>query len=143
VRSATIELFGRLIEVQESDLGAQTVLLDGRVVSRKPFAGWIGASHFLELYEDGAEHVVEIRRGHTGLRFTSVQIRVDGRLREVLKHKVGQGKSTNCPYCRYSLLGQRPVSETAPDEIRCPECGRHTTLGALGLSSIDDLAADA
>jgi len=140
MRSATIELFGRFVEVQETDWGAQTVLMDGRVVSRKPLAGWLGASHFLDLDEAGTTRRVEIRRGHTGLRFTSVQVRVDGRLREVLKLKAGAGKSTACPYCAYSLVGQQPVSDTAPDEIRCPECGRHTTLGALGLSSIDELA---
>lgn len=141
MRSATIELFGRFIEVQETDLGGQTVLMDGRVVSRRRLAGWFGASHFLDLDEGGARRRVEIRRGHTGLRFTSVQVRVDGRLREVLKLKAGEAKSTSCPHCAYSLVGQRPVSENAPDEIRCPECGRHTTLGALGLTSVDELAA--
>ena len=42
---------------------------------------------------------------------------------------------TRCRGCRYLLMGQRVIDGI----IRCPECGRPTTLAELGLHSPEDL----
>lgn len=41
---------------------------------------------------------------------------------------------TCCEKCRYNLIGQRPTG----DRLKCPECGRRTTMQELGIT-IDDL----
>lgn len=48
----------------------------------------------------------------------------------------GQLKRRACPDCRYQLIGQQ-VDESGG--LRCPECGRRTTLGELGLDGPEDL----
>jgi hypothetical protein len=45
-------------------------------------------------------------------------------------------RHTTCPGCGYQLLGQTVDGEGA---VRCPECGRATTLTELGLDDPADL----
>ncbi len=47
---------------------------------------------------------------------------------------------TTCPGCKYQLIGQT-VDEAGG--LRCPECGRPTTLTELGLDGPDDLLPEA
>ncbi len=137
MRTASAILFRRLIEVRENSWGAQSVLVDGREVSRRMLGGWTARAHVFPLTDDqGCEHRVEIQGTHTGLRTTRAVLRVDGRARQILE-LVAPGISTRkCPHCGYSLIGQRARN----DQVQCPECGRHTTLAQLGLDSPDDLA---
>lgn len=48
----------------------------------------------------------------------------------------GHLSRTVCQQCRYQLLGQRV---DAKGRLRCPECGRRTTLLELGLEQPEDL----
>ncbi len=45
-------------------------------------------------------------------------------------------RRTTCPGCKYQLIGQT-VDEAGG--LRCPECGRATTLAELGLDGPEDL----
>jgi hypothetical protein len=48
----------------------------------------------------------------------------------------GHLKRTACPGCRYQLLGL-PLGDAGA--VRCPECGRRTTILELGLDGPEDL----
>lgn len=45
-------------------------------------------------------------------------------------------RHTTCPGCRYQLIGQQVDARGC---LRCPECGRQTTLTELGLDDPADL----
>jgi hypothetical protein len=49
-------------------------------------------------------------------------------------------RRTTCPGCKYQLIGQT-VDEAGG--LRCPECGRPTTLTELGLDTPEDLVPEA
>jgi len=57
----------------------------------------------------------------------------DAWLRNTINTKI---TTTNCPQCRYSLLGLAP----ADGAILCPECGCRLNLAVLGMSPQDFLA---
>jgi len=131
------EIHGRLIEIRRGDFGGETVLVDGRPVSRRPFAGVIGVaggSHFFEIEgQDGATHHVEVRLEDAmsiSLRALKRElfsgnvfvVSVDGRERCRLMPMKRGDEPTLCPNCGYDLRNL-PVEN---EEVRCPECGRHT-----------------
>jgi hypothetical protein len=61
-------------------------------------------------------------------------------MRFALKRAVrGHLSGTVCPECRYQLIGQRV---SASGSLRCPECGRRTTIAELGLAGPEDLLPD-
>jgi DNA-directed RNA polymerase subunit RPC12/RpoP len=123
----------RRLEIRITDWGAEQVLLDGRVVSRKRFAGFFRPSHFIEV--EGANGVVrhvEVRRidlSKLGLGRYRMIVTVDGVDRSHLAPVDPRAPLSVCPHCGYRLVGQ-PVER---DEVRCPECGRHTPAAVLGL----------
>ena len=53
-------------------------------------------------------------------------------LRLFLRRDIGRAR---CPTCGYSLLGR----QVEHGRVRCSECGRHSTLEALGLGGPDEL----
>ena len=139
MRSASVKIVGRVVVVQESDFGAQSVHVDGRCISRKRFGVWTAPAHTLSLTDDaGDEHRVEIRFGYTGWRMTRAIVHVDHQMYRVLSltsDADGAGGAVRCTKCGYSLMGQ-PVDD---DAVRCPECGKQASLDSLGLHSAADL----
>lgn len=136
MRNASVKIVGRAVVVRESDFGAQSVHVDGELVSRKRFGGWTAPVHAFALTDDGGdEHRIEIRFGYTGFRMTKAIVHVDHQMYRVLQLAAHADATILCPKCRYSLVGQ-PVEN---DEVRCPECGQKTTLKILGVHSAEDL----
>lgn len=131
------EIHGRLIELRQGGMGGQKVLVDGRVVSEKPFAGIAGASHFFDITDDaGAERPVEVRLIDTsklGIGKYQVILSVEGRERCRLAPIDPNAPPLACRNCGYSLASL-PIEN---GEIRCPECGRHTSATAIGLREDD------
>ena len=134
MRTYRAEIHGHIIEARQGDLGTDRVLVDGRIVSTKPFGGWYGASHFIEIEdEEGKTRAVEVGwvdRSRLGL-YDRMRISVDGVERGVLEPLPSKYAAQNCLHCGYPLRGL-PVEH---HEIRCPECGRHS---AARLVNADD-----
>jgi DNA-directed RNA polymerase subunit RPC12/RpoP len=121
------ELHGHIIEARSTDWGAEHVLVDGRIVSNKLLAGLWHTPHFFDINdEQGNPRLIEVRWldvSKIGLGTYRVVINVDGQERCRLE-PIDTSKPANvCAYCGYSLRGL-PVENS---EIRCPECGRHTS----------------
>ena len=129
---------GRLIEARLSDLGSEQVLIDGRLVSNKPWAGLLHPSHHFDLTDDdGRPFHLEVRRHDVSKlkigRYRMIVV-VDGVERCRLE-PVDLSKPPHvCANCGYSLRGQRAEA----GEVRCPECGRHTPAPFLGLADEKD-----
>ena len=131
------ELHGHIIEARQGDLGTDRVLVDGRIVSTKLLGGWYGASHFLEITdEQGRTHHVEVGwvdRSKLGLGKYRMTIKVDGVERGEFGPVDPAHMAGSCHHCGYPLRGL-PIDN---QEIRCPECGRHTSALLIDSSLID------
>lgn len=137
------EIHGNRIELRKGDWGSQTVLLNGRPVSVKPFAGWSSESHFLDIQDDNdTTHHIEVRlfdQSKWGMGDHRVVISVNGSERCRLEPFDPDRLNDKCVNCGYRLVGL-PVES---DEIRCPECGRHTATAMLDLPEMDGASEDA
>ena len=130
-----VVIHGHIVEARTNELAAEYVLLDGRVVSTKPFAALYQAAHFFDLEdEQGKTRHVEVRwtqRSKLGLGKFHVQVNVDGVDRCKLKSIDASKGPDCCTNCGYSLLGL-PVEN---GEARCPECGKHMDAALLSASN--------
>ncbi|MHC5024441.1 MAG: hypothetical protein ACYTGG_11125 [Planctomycetota bacterium] len=129
------DIHGHVIEARHGDLGRQRVLVDGRIVSDMPFAGLSRPSHFFEVVDDAGEtHHVEVRwidESKFGLGRYRVLVMVDGVERKRLAPVDILRPPTICGHCGYRLEGL-PAKN---DEVRCPECGRHTPASLVRAAS--------
>jgi hypothetical protein len=99
----------------------------------------------VELYVNGFGWVYETLR--TGVFFAALAppfllglLTRDLTLGAFLKRALrGRLKRTACPGCGYQLLG---LGVDEQGVVRCPECGRNTRLGELGLDGPEDLLPD-
>lgn len=134
MRTAHTILFDYFVEIREGEL-SQTVLVNGEPVSTKAFAALTGGSHYFTLTDkDGTAHNLEVRSHGQGMLKTDVTILCDGRpsvFLHLVKDKPATSRDPRCLACGYSLQGLAVVN----DEIRCPECGRHTAIKLLGFAS--------
>lgn len=136
MRVARFEVCGRLLEIREGELGEHLVLVDGRVISKKPLGWWLnGSSHFFDLADEatGRTHHIEVQVRGWGLRRTPAVVLVDGVERATLALVSRRRAQQLCPHCAYSLAGLLIDN----DEVMCPECGRHTAVAILGLKRGD------
>lgn len=137
-----VELHGQRIELRQGDWGGQRVLLNGRIISDRPFAGLSNDSHFFDIQdEDGRTRHIEIRlRDLSKLGFGKyvAVVNVDGAERCRLQPMNSDLRSDRCANCGYSLVGAQPEN----DEVRCPECGRHTPVSMLDLPKPGERADD-
>ncbi len=127
-------IHGHAVELRIGDLGGETALVNGRVVSSRPFAGWWSGSNRFEMAdESGSVRHVELTARAVGSlkRLVSyvLDVRVDGIARATLEPEPSGRKPGMCVNCGYDLAGLVPVP--GPDgkpgvEVRCPECGRHS-----------------
>lgn len=120
------ELHGRRVELRVGDFGGQELLIDGRVVSSRPFAGCFSlspSSHADLVGDDGLARHLELRVEHSGWARHKVRVRliVDGEDRALIE-PLPLTDPTLCVNCGYTLRGL-PIEL---GEVRCPECGRHT-----------------
>jgi len=131
VRFARFDLLGRVLEVREGDFGDHLVLVDGRVVSHKSMGFWVGgSSHFFELAsEEGEKLHIEVQVRGWRFRFTPAFLLADGAELAALELVSRRHMQRRCPYCVYSLVGLTVEN----NEVKCPECGRHSSLAVLGL----------
>lgn len=122
---------GHAIEVRVGDLGRERVLLDGRLVSHRPFAGWTNESHFIDITDEkGAVRRVEVRvvTPTKGLGLVQkVRISVDGMDRALVDPLSVNRRPSCCPNCGYNLAGLTPTN----GEVKCPECGRHASASLI------------
>ena len=126
------EVAGRLVDVRVGVWGNQTVLVDGKVVSDKGWAGlWGSVSHFFTMADaEGRQRNTEVRLVDRsgGLQVSlRVEVLLDGRLARPILEVGSEEAAGLCPRCRYSLDGL----EEENGEIKCPECGRHTAVEVL------------
>jgi len=126
------EVVGRIIECRIGAWGRQTVLVDGTPVSDKLWAGLSGSvSHFFAIVDsEGKTRNCEVRpidRLGGLLPVGKVEVVLDGRTTVTLLEVTRDLDQAACPRCGYSLQGLEPEN----DEIKCPECGRHTPTEML------------
>jgi hypothetical protein len=128
------EIHGRLIEARGGSFSSQEVLVDGRAVER----GWLDMLtdrpfRFEITGDDGRTHAVEVlwtsKRKSLGLK-QQVCISVDGVERARLDPLPDHAAPGLCVNCGYALSGLAAEN----GEIRCPECGRHTSARTAGLA---------
>lgn len=128
-----VELHGHRVELRYGDWGGQRVLVNGAIVSDRPFAGLKNDSHFFDILdEDGRIHHIEVRLrdlSKLGLGKYVAVVNVDGVERCCLQPMNPDDRSDRCANCGYSLVGALPEN----GEVRCPECGRHTPVSMLEL----------
>lgn len=128
-----VELHGQRVELRHGDWGGQRVLVNGAIVSDQPLAGLKNDSHFFDLRDDeGTTHHIEMRLrdlSKLGMGKYVVVVNVDGVERCRLQPIDPDHRSNRCANCGYSLIGAVPEN----DEVRCPECGRHTPMSMLEL----------
>ncbi len=120
------EIHNHIVELRKGDLGGEQVLVNGRIISDRPWAGWHRPSHFFELTDEQSTlRHVEVRLVDTsrfGLGKYRAIISVDGVERCRLEPIDPAAPPYVCGNCGYSLTGL-PIEN---GEVRCPECGRHT-----------------
>lgn len=121
------EVAGCLFDVRVGTWGNQTVLVDGAPASEKPWAALSGSvSHFFTFADsEGKQRNVEVKvidRSGGLMVAMRVEVSLDGRAAAPLSEVGSDEARGRCPRCGYSLEGLAPVN----DEIKCPECGRHT-----------------
>ena len=128
------EVHGNVIEGRQGDLGHDRILLNGRLVSRTWLGGWYGASHWFEIADEaGHARRVEVRwvdHSKLGLGKYRMRISIDGVPRCEVEPMSDDRPLGTCPNCGYALHGL-PIDS---GEVRCPECGRHHSAAALGLT---------
>ena len=132
MKTYKVIIHGHIVEARTNEWGAEYVLLDGSLVSRRIFASLHQANHFFDLEdEQGKTRHIEVswtERSKLGLGKFHVQINVDGVIRCKLKPSDTKKDPGCCTNCGYSLNGLQ--IENA--EVRCPECGRHTDATFIG-----------
>lgn len=136
------QIHGALIEARRGPLGGESVLLNGRVVSSRPFAGFTRASHFFDVTdEQGNPRLVEVQWidvSKLGLGKYRVAVRVNGVERARLEPIDPARPIDVCYQCGYPLKGLPIVH----GEIRCPECGRHSLAALVGHGIVQPGASD-
>lgn len=119
-------IHGHVIEARRSEWASESILLDGRIVSRKPWAGLLRTSHHFDITDErGESRHVEVRWidiSKLGLGKYRVLVIVDGMERCRLEPVDLSKPPDACANCGYALKGL-PVQN---GEVRCPECGRHS-----------------
>jgi len=137
-----VAIHGHIVEARTNEWGAEYVLLNGSLVSRKPYAGFYQANHFFDLEdEQGKTRHIEVSwtdRSKLGLGKYHVQLNVDGVTRCKLKPSDTKKDQDCCTNCGYSLNGLTVDN----DEVRCPECGKHTDAALLGEIAQAEGASD-
>jgi hypothetical protein len=127
------EVHGNLVELRLGELGNEQVLLNGRPISRRPLLVFGPYSHFFDVTDEAGEaRHVELRRqdlSKLGLGKYRVLVVVDGVERCRLEPLDLRVPPDVCANCGYSLRGQ----QVEAGEIKCPECGRHTSAVVTGL----------
>ena len=82
VKMYRTSICGHVVEARLGELLSEQVLVDGRIVSSRPFAGLVRGSHFFDLEDErGDRHHVEVRRvdlSKIGLGRYRMVITVDG-----------------------------------------------------------------
>jgi Zn finger protein HypA/HybF involved in hydrogenase expression len=125
------EVHGHIIEGRLGWLGAEHILVDGKLVSSDLFAAMRRAGHFFELVdEQGRTRNAEVHFKATrlGLKYVMV-VSIDGVQRTIVRPATEAANLRRvCRYCGYSLGGLEPENK----EYRCPECGRHTPAIEVG-----------
>lgn len=127
------EVLGCLVELRIGSGGGEIVLVDGALLSRKPWAYLTGQhEHYFGVEDaDGETRNVEVRVEDRsgGLQAAlRVVVNVDGEAFTVLPEVDAPARYTRCGHCGYDLHGL----EAQNHEVRCPECGRHTSAKLLG-----------
>jgi hypothetical protein len=132
------QLHGHIIEARQGDLGCDRVLIDGKVVSTKYLGGWYGASHFVEIEDEaGKVRHVEISwidRSRLKVGKYRMCLTVDGVVRGEIEPTDPGLAPGSCTHCGYSLEGLNAENQ----EIRCPECGRHTSAALIDTPTRSD-----
>ncbi|MGQ0626916.1 MAG: hypothetical protein ACT4PL_02310 [Phycisphaerales bacterium] len=129
-------ILGHAVELRYGDFGGQQLLVDGRLVQDRPFAGLFGRSCFSDLTDPlGKVHAVEFRvvsGGTLGLRSQMV-VHADGHHVATVKASKASAAPSRCVHCTYDLRGLSPEN----GEVRCPECGRHSSASGLDLGVVE------
>ena len=125
-------LEGRRIELRRGDLGAETLLVDGREVSRH-LVKLSARGHHVDVQDErGATRHLEVRlvdESRLGIGRYVALVSIDGVPRARVQPVPRPHDPVRaCLHCGYILDGL-PVLH---DEIRCPECGRHTPEMMIG-----------
>lgn len=120
-------LHGHRVEARFSDMGRETVLVDGREIASRWLYRMLGRTHHFDLTdEQGGLRHVELRliqADSLGLKYT-LKVAVDGVERAALAPVNDRAKPGRCINCGYELKGLEPHNH----EVLCPECGRHTPV---------------
>ncbi len=142
MRTYQVVIHGHIVEARTNEWGAEYVLLNGSLVSRKPYAGFYQANHYFDLEdEQGKTRHIEVswtERSKLGLGKFHVQINVDGVTRCKLKPSDTKKHPDCCTNCGYSLKGLKADNA----EVRCPECGKHTDAAFISPEDSDKSTTD-
>ncbi len=137
MRSYRTEVLGHIIEGRQYDIGRDIVLVDGRIVSTKWFGGWLLASHFIDITDAaGRLRAVEVSwvdRSKFGLGKYRMTVKVDGVEHAEVEPVDPTRTLGTCHNCGYDLRGVKAQD----GEIKCPECGRHSSARLIDPSLID------
>lgn len=131
-----MELHGHLIEVRHDSFSMGEVLVDGRPQRRSIIDALLDRPLRFEIKDErGTPRWVEIRWIQTarslGFRHR-LAISVDGIERAMLEPEPQSAGAGRCLNCGYALAGLTPVN----GEVKCPECGRHTSARLAGLNEV-------
>lgn len=120
-------LHNQRVEVRRGDFGGLEVLVNGRVVSSRPFASWTTRPYIIPLTDEaGHERAVELQVVSAKMGFSmALVILVDGQVRARLMPERLVHKPEVCANCGHPVVGLKAVN----GEVQCPECGRHTPAG--------------
>ena len=120
-------IHGQLIEFRHGDFGGETLLINGRPIANRPFGGWWRKPHYFSLKDEANnDRQVELRLvdvSRFGVGKYRMVVSVDGHERARIEPADDKRVPNTCANCGYSLAGL-PVENI---EVRCPECGRHTS----------------
>jgi len=120
-------IHGQLIEFRHGDFGGETVLVNGVARASRPLGGWWRKPHYFTIEDEtGKDRQVELRLidiSKLGVGNYRMVVSVDGRERCRVEAINDRQAANVCGNCGYSLEGL-PVEN---HEVRCPECGRHTS----------------
>jgi len=128
-------IHGQLIEFRLGEWGGETLLVNGQPIADRPFGGWWRKPHYFSLKdEDSHERRVELRLldvSRFGVGKYRLVVSVDGHERARVEPADDKRVPNTCANCGYLLAGL-PVENS---EVRCPECGRHTSALMLTRGS--------